>query len=87
MLGGLICLLPNIYSARKLTAKRTANIVELTGIIYSAELGKILITATLFIVVFSTQQWIHPLALLGGFIVAQLTHWITPLWGYAGNNQ
>lgn len=85
LIGGLICLIPNLYSARKLTAKRTADLAELTRTIFSAELGKIVITATLFTLVFATQEWIQPVALLSGFILAQLTHWIMPLWADAKN--
>ena len=80
LFGGIICLLPSVYSAYKLTTKRTADIAILTRTIFSAELGKIVITATLFTLVFVTQEWIQPVALLGGFILAQLTYWFIPLW-------
>ena len=85
LMGGLICLLPNLYSARKLTAKRTADLAKLTRTIFSAELGKIVITATLFTLVFATQEWIQPVALMSGFILAQLAHWFIPLWVDAKN--
>ena len=79
LLGALICIAPNIYLARKLTAKRSADPRELTNTLYTAEFGKLLITAALFAGVFATQEWIHPLALLAGFGIAQLTHWLTPV--------
>lgn len=85
LIGGLICLLPSVYSAYKLTAKRTADLGVLTRTIFSAELGKIVITATLFTLVFATQKWIQPVALFSGFVLAQLAHWIMPLWVDAKN--
>ena len=79
LIGGLICVIPNMYLARKISAKRTADIGELTNNLYAAEFGKILITAALFAGVFATQKWVQPVALLVGFGTAQLTHWITPM--------
>lgn len=82
LIGGLICLIPNVYLARKLmtsASKRTADSSILINTLYAAEFGKILITIVLFAVVFVTQEWIHPVALLAGFGIAQLTHWLTPL--------
>ena len=78
-IGGFICVIPNVYLARKLTAKRTADASELKNNLYAAEFGKILITIALFAGVFATQEWIHPVALLAGFGIAQLTHWLTPV--------
>ena len=78
LIGGLICVMPNVYLARKITAKRTADPSELTRTIYAAEFGKLFFTAALFAGVFATQEWIQPIALLAGFGLAQLTHWVTP---------
>ena len=78
LVGGLICVIPNLYLARRITAKRTADPNELTRIIYTAEFGKLFITAALFAGVFATQEWIQPIALLAGFGLAQLTHWVVP---------
>lgn len=77
--GGLICIVPNAYLAQRLTAKRTADPQKLINALYSAEIGKIVITGLLFATVFATQEWIQPISLLGGFGIAQLTHWFTPL--------
>lgn len=79
LLGGLICLMPNIYMARKLTAHRTADANKLMSTFYAAEFGKIFITMALFAVVFITQQWVQPLALLVGFGLAQVAQWVAPL--------
>ncbi len=80
LLGGSICVLPNLYMARKLTAKRTADPSQLMSAFYAAEFGKILITMALFVVVFTTQEWIRPLALLVGFSLAQVAQWLVPLF-------
>ena len=78
-IGGMICVIPNLYLASRLTVKRTADPNYLARIIYTAEFGKLIITAALFAGVFATQEWIQPVALLVGFVIAQLTHWITPV--------
>lgn len=82
LMGGLICIVPNLYLAWKLTARQSVDPNKLGANLFAAELGKILITATLFALVFATQEWIQPVALLGGFGLAQLTHWVTPLWPF-----
>jgi len=79
LLGGLICLIPNLYLARKLTAHRSADANKLMSTMYAAEFGKIFITMALFAVVFITQKWVQPLILLVGFGIAQLVHWLVPL--------
>ena len=79
LVGGFICVIPNMYLAHKISSKRTANADELTSTIYAAEFGKLFITAALFAGIFATQKWVQPIALLAGFGVAQLTHWITPM--------
>ncbi len=85
LLGGFICIIPNFYLARKLVGKRTADVSQLKNNMYAAEFGKIIITIALFAGVFATQKWIHPVALLAGFGLAQLTHWLTPVVMSANN--
>lgn len=79
LLGGLICVLPNLYMARKLTAKRSADPSQLMSAFYAAEFGKIFITMALFALVFITMEWIRPLMLLVGFSLAQIAQWLVPL--------
>lgn len=79
LVGGLICLMPNIYLAHKLTAHRTADASKLMRTFYAAEFGKIFITMALFAMVFITQQWVQPLVLLVGFGSAQVAQWVVPL--------
>ena len=49
---------------------------------YLSEALKLALTIGLFVVAFSlTRAW-QPLALFGGYLVAQLVYWATPLfWG------
>ena len=79
LLGGFICVIPNSYLAYKLTGRRTADANQLKNTMYTAEMGKIIITFALFAGTFATQEWIQPVALLAGFGLAQLTHWLTPV--------
>lgn len=79
LFGGFICVIPNFYLARKITGKRIADADQLKNNMYTAEIGKIVITAALFAGVFATQEWVHPVALMAGFGIAQLTHWLTPV--------
>lgn len=87
LIGGFICIIPNLYLAYKLTAKRSADVDVLKNNFYAAEFGKIIITIALFAAVFATQEWIHPVALLAGFGIAQLTHWLTPVVMSVFNNK
>lgn len=80
MVGGLVCLVPNTYFACMLTVKRTADPNKLVSRLYTAEIGKIIITVAMFAVVFITQEWVHPGVLMGGYALAQLTHWLTPVF-------
>lgn len=80
LIGGLICLLPNVYLACMLTARRTSDPNKLVSTLYTAEIGKIIITVAMFAVVFITQEWVQPGVLMGGYALAQLTHWLTPMF-------
>lgn len=77
-MGGCVCVIPNMYMAQKLMAKRSADADTLKNSLYAAEFGKIIITMALFAAIFATQTWVSPVALLAGYIMAQLTHWLTP---------
>lgn len=80
LLGGLICILPNAYLAFKLNSKKhAANPNKFVSTLFAAEAGKIVLTGALFAIVFATQKWILPLVLMGGFVLAQITHWLVPV--------
>ena len=79
LLGGLICLLPNCYFAYrafKFQGARAAR--EIVRSFYVGEAGKLMLTAILFAIVFSSVKPINPLALFLGFGAVQLIHWLVP---------
>ena len=79
-LGGLICVLPNMYFARQLFARKRS--VQLRGLVWSAfgvEFIKIILTLILFAVVFIQYKEVHPLALLVAYFVTYSCNWVVPL--------
>jgi ATP synthase protein I len=78
LLGGMVWLLPNFYMAYCLFAKaRPAG--QIVTAFYRAEIIKLLLSALLFI---SVCQFlvVNVLALLGGYMIAQVAFWLTPLF-------
>jgi len=80
LLGGLICLLPNAYFARRMfrhTGARAAR--QIVRSFYAAEAGKLAFTAILFGVIFAAVEWVAAPALFAGFIAVQIASWLVPL--------
>jgi len=80
LMGGLICVLPNMYFARQLFARRHS--VRLPGLAWSAygvEIIKIVLTLALFAVVFLQYKEVHPVALLVTYLAAHSCNWAVPL--------
>lgn len=80
LLGGLICVLPNMFFARQLFARRRS--VQLQGLVWSAfgvEIVKIFLTLILFAVVFIQYKEVHPLALLVAYFTTYSCNWVVPL--------
>ena len=78
ILGGLCCVLPSIYFARKLFQYMGARMAkQAIRAFYFGELVKLLLIAILSIVVFKFIA-IEPLAYFLGFIIAHLAFWIAP---------
>lgn len=80
LLGGLICVLPNMYFARQLFARRRN--VQPHGLLwfaYGAEFIKVALAVTLFVIVFVYYEEVHPLALLITYFVAHSCSWAVPL--------
>ncbi len=77
--GGLTCALPNLYFARQFFSSTGALAAKqiLRGM-YRAEMIKLLLTALLFMVVF-TYLPVEAGFLFIGFVLAQLTVWFSPL--------
>ena len=80
LLGGLVASIPSLYFAWRLfrhQGARAAN--EICQDFYRGEMGKIFLSALLFALVF-TQCHVQHLAFFGGFLVVQVTHWLSPLF-------
>ena len=87
-LGGLICVLPNMYFARQLfTKRRIAQAYSLLRSIYVAEFIKIALAGALFAIVFINYKEAHPLTILLTYFMAQSCMWIVPLFEPKPNKQ
>jgi len=82
-IGGTISIVSNSYLAFKLISRRSADPNRVLGMMYAGEIGKIVITATLFAIIFATQAWVQPLALFLGYTAALLAHGLSAI--VAGN--
>lgn len=79
-LGGLICLVPNCYFAYRAFKFRGARAArEIVRSFYVGEAGKLLLTAILFAIVFSSVKPLNALALFLGFAAIQLVNWLVPI--------
>lgn len=73
LLGGMVAVLPNAFLAARVLAPRAGTSARaLLGAVWFGEIGKLLLTAVLFGVVFASIRPQAPLAVFGGFIAAQL---------------
>ena len=80
LLGGLICVLPNMYFARQLFTRKHG--VQMPGLVWSAfgaEFVKMALAILLFAIVFIHYEGVHPLALLITYFVAHACNWAVPL--------
>ena len=79
-LGGLICVLPNLYFARQLFLRERS--LQIGGLVWSAfgaEFVKMMLAILLFAVVFIYYEGVHPLVLLATYFVAHSCNWAIPL--------
>lgn len=72
LLGGMAAVIPNGFLAARLLATRTSDARGLLRSAWIGELGKVVLTALAFAVIFGAVRPIEPLAVFGGFIAAQL---------------
>lgn len=80
LLGGLICVLPGGLMAELLFAHKGARQArKMVSAFYLGEVGKLLLTAGLFLLVWRLAAP-HAPALLTGFLVAQSAYWWAPWW-------
>ena len=71
LLGGFVAVVPNGFLAARLLAPHANSAAALMRSAWFGEIGKILLTALLFGVIFGVVRPISPLAVFGGFIAAQ----------------
>lgn len=79
VIGGLICILPNIYLYRRVFAYSGAQALRIVKALYWGEAVKIILTAGFFASALP-QQWILPLWLFVGYLVAQGGFWLGPIF-------
>lgn len=85
LLGGLVCIVPNIWFAIKLFKYRGAHAAKrIVNSFYKGEAGKIIISVILFAAVFSLVK-VKPLFFFVSYILILITHWFAPL--IIDNNQ
>lgn len=79
MLGGIVNILPTAYFAKTVFRYNGACAArQIVNSFYKGEAIKMLLTFTLFALIFKTLN-IVPLAFIVGFIVAQMIFWFAPL--------
>ena len=72
LLGGMICLLPNVFLATRLfVAGRSGDARRVLRATWLGEIGKLLLTAVMFAWVFVNVQPLNAGLLFGAFIAAQ----------------
>ena len=77
LLGGLICVIPNAYLATRLLMKSGSGDSRVfLRAAFTGEAIKLLLTAGLFMLVFSTVKPLNVLMLFVGFIAAISVQWI-----------
>jgi ATP synthase protein I len=82
LLGGMICITPNLYFAHKLFYRTGAQAAyQIIRSFYWGELIKILLTVLLFYLVFKFLV-INKILLFVGYILAQITFWFASLYKY-----
>ena len=80
VLGGLVCVVPNAYFAKKFFRHSGAHKAQqIVRSFYLGETVKILLTIALFAVFFKYIA-IVPLVFFASFIVVQLSFWTAPLF-------
>lgn len=82
LLGGLICLLPNVFLATRLfVAGRSGDARRVLRAAWLGEFGKLLLTAVMFAWVFINVQPLNAGLLFGAYIAAQSVVLVALLFG------
>ena len=78
VVGGLICVLPNLYLYRRVFSHQGArDAIKIFKSLYWGEAIKIVLTAAGFLLALTTK-WVLPLWLFMGYITAQLSFALAP---------
>jgi len=79
-LGGLVCVLPNIYFARQLFTKRRIAVAQtLLQTAYVAEFIKLALAIALLAIVLINYKEVQPIALFVTYFIAHSCMWAVPL--------
>jgi ATP synthase protein I len=79
LLGGLVCVIPNVYFARTLFKHQGARSArKIVNGFYAGEAYKLVLTVALFAMVFKTMM-VNPLVFFLAYVVTQLVFWFAPL--------
>lgn len=79
VMGGLVCVIPSAYFARKLFQYQGARAArKIVNNFYQGEACKIALSVVLFALVFACFK-INPVVFFGTYIVTQLVFWFAPV--------
>mgnify|MGYP000285276381 FL=1 len=78
-LGGLACLLPQVWFAWRLFAADPAERGSMLAALYIGEGVKLASIAVAFMAIFRVWPEVPPLPLILAFIAVQTVHWFAPL--------
>ena len=80
LLGGLVCVLPNVYFAWLMFRNMGASAAkEVVRSFYKAEAVKFGLTVVLFALVFIVVRPLNPISFFLTYAVVQSVHWLAPL--------
>ena len=77
--GGLICLIPGLYAAMRMTMKIGVDNAGLASVAMG-ELGKLVLTIALFLVAFAFIEPLDVMSFFGTFVTLQLVYTAAPLY-------
>ena len=77
--GGLVCLIPGLYAAIRMTNKNGQHNDGL-GTVIIGELGKLMLTIALFVIAFVLIDPLDAMSFFGTFVTLQLVYIAAPLF-------
>lgn len=78
LLGGLVCIIPDVYFAKKLFEHQGARASKkIVNGFYKGEAAKLILSIFLFTAVFILCK-ITPLAFFSVYVLVLMTHWFAP---------